>query len=51
MEEPTIRDAKWKMMEYDGIFLILPVYGRAACINQDKYDSCNVWILLLLLVS
>lgn len=45
VEEPAITDAKRKMMECDRIFLILPMYGRAACINQDKYDSCDVWIL------
>lgn len=47
LEEPAIRDAKRKMMEGHGIFLILPMYERAACINQDKYDSCDVWILAL----
>jgi hypothetical protein len=51
VEEPAIRDAKRKLMECGGIFLILPMYGRTACINQDKYDSCDVWILLFFLVK
>jgi hypothetical protein len=43
-EEGAIRDAKRKMMKCYGIFLILPMYERAACINQDKYDSCEARI-------